>query len=116
MSTAEAAFALWLAKQPAAYVRATDLLQQLHDYASAVLAGEPQEMSLHDSNSTREINGRPIHWKDKAGVVHAAEGNWLTPRDFCLWTVCGSADVPANTGYHPGDGDKVTCEACLSKQ
>jgi hypothetical protein len=77
---------------------------------------EPQEMSLHDSNSTREINGRPIHWKDKAGVVHAAEGNWLTPRDFCLWTVCGSADVPANTGYHPGDGDKVTCEACLSKQ
>ncbi len=61
----------------------------------------------------RKVDGKPVLWTDPAGVTHAAEGNWLTPSDFCLWTVCGSADVPANKGYHPGDGDKVTCQKCL---
>lgn len=65
--------------------------------------------------ATRTVNDKPVLWTDKRGVVHAAEGSWLTPGDFCLWTVCGSADVPANKGYHPGTGDKVTCPDCLTK-
>lgn len=65
--------------------------------------------------TTRKVNDKPVLWTDKGGVTHAAEGDWLTPRDFCLWTVCGSADVPANKGYHPGDGDKVTCTSCATK-
>lgn len=73
-------------------------------------------MGLHDAKATRTVNGKPVMWTDHAGVTHWAEGNWLTPADFCLWTVCGLADVPANHGYHPGPHDKVTCGACLSKQ
>lgn len=65
--------------------------------------------------ATRTVDGKPVYWTDKRGVTHAAEGSWLTREDFCLWTVCGSADVPANTGYHPGNGDKVTCPNCISK-
>lgn len=62
----------------------------------------------------RLVNQKPIFWTDARGVTHAAEGDWLTPRDFFLWTVCGSADVPANKGYHPSDGDRVTCPKCLA--
>lgn len=63
--------------------------------------------------ATRTVDGKPALWTDTKGVTHAAEGDWLTPRDFCLWTVCGSADVPANRGYHPGPGDAVTCPTCI---
>lgn len=60
----------------------------------------------------RKVGGKPVWWTDKNGVTHAAEGDWLTPDDFCLWTVCGSADVPANKGYHPRPDDKMTCAKC----
>lgn len=63
----------------------------------------------------RKIDGKPVHWTDESGITHAAEGDWLTPRDLCLWTVCGSADVPANAGYHPGEGDRVTCPVCVAR-
>jgi hypothetical protein len=62
---------------------------------------------------TRTVNDKPVYWTDKTGVTHAAEGDWLTPEDFCLWTVCGQKDVPANKGYHPQRGDEVTCPACI---
>lgn len=65
--------------------------------------------------TTRTVDDKPVLWTDKNGVTHAAEGDWLTRDDFCLWTVCGSADVPANKGYHPGAGDKVDCHDCLAK-
>ena len=64
---------------------------------------------------TTHRDGRPIHWTDKAGLTHLAEGDWLTPHDFCLWTRCGSADVPAGKGYLPGDNDPVVrCPTCLA--
>lgn len=73
-------------------------------------------MGLYDTTTaTRTVNGKPVVWRDKAGVTHAAEGSWLTREDFCLWTVCGSADVPANKGYHPSTDDKVDCPHCLAK-
>lgn len=62
-----------------------------------------------------EILSRPIQWTDKNGVTHACTGDYLTPNDFCLWTVCGSADVPANKGYRPGNDDHVTCPNCAAK-
>lgn len=61
----------------------------------------------------RLVNNKPMLWVDKAGATHAAEGAWLTPIDFCLWTACESADVPANKGYHPGAGDVITCPKCI---
>jgi hypothetical protein len=66
-------------------------------------------------NAIREVNGRPVYWTDAKGVTHAAEGSWLTRDHFCLWTVCGCADVPANKGYNPGTGDKLTCERCIDQ-
>lgn len=65
--------------------------------------------------TTRTYDGKPIRWADKSGAMHAAEGDWLTREDFCLWTVCGSHDVPANTGFTAGDGDVVTCPHCRDK-
>ena len=62
----------------------------------------------------RKVNGKPVYWIDDNGMTHAAEGDFLTPQDFCLWTVCGSADVPANKGFHPGTGDEITCPKCLA--
>ncbi len=55
-------------------------------------------------------NGHPLIWNG-----HLCEGaNLTTIHDvnFCLWTRCGSADVPANSA-HEGSVDEVTCTACL---
>lgn len=62
-----------------------------------------------------DILSKPIHWIDKSGITHACTGDYLTPEDFCLWTKCEKHDVPADAGYRPGDGDKVTCKNCLRK-
>lgn len=55
------------------------------------------------------IGGRPILWKG-----HLCEGANLTPpRDdnFCLWTRCKAADVPANAA-RAADASDVTCPEC----
>lgn len=54
-------------------------------------------------------NGKEIIWSG-----HLCEGANLTPiRDdnFCLWTRCGSADVPAGQA-HEGDVREVDCPEC----
>ena len=55
-------------------------------------------------------NGREIVWNG-----HLCEGANLTPpRDdnFCLWTRCGCADVPAGKA-HEGSLSEVECPECL---
>ena len=54
--------------------------------------------------------GQEIIWNG-----HLCEGANLTApigRDFCLWTRCGSADVPAGKA-HRGDIKEVSCPQCL---
>lgn len=56
-------------------------------------------------------DGKEIVWNG-----HLCEGANLTGSigdNFCLWTRCGNADVPADRGYE-GDIREVTCPACLS--
>lgn len=57
-------------------------------------------------------NGKPIVWRG-----HACEGGAnLTPgsgENFCLWTRCGSADVPAGAA-HEGTLEEVDCPKCKS--
>lgn len=54
-------------------------------------------------------NGRPIIWNG-----HLCEGASLAmDREFCLWTRCGSHDVPANAA-HVGSQSEVTCTRCKS--
>lgn len=45
---------------------------------------------------------------------HLCEGANLAPPldNFCLWTRCGSADVPGGKA-HEGDIRDVTCPECL---
>lgn len=63
-----------------------------------------------------EILRRPVLWRDKRGVMHAATGDYLTPHDFCLWTKCGKHDVPANAGFRPAPDDVVDCPDCIATQ
>lgn len=54
-------------------------------------------------------NGKPMIWDG-----HLCEGANLTPGtadNFCLWTRCGSADVPAGKA-HEGTISEVTCPKC----
>ena len=54
-------------------------------------------------------HGNPIVWND-----HLCRGANLTPPhddNFCLWTLCGQHDVPANCGEE-GSVDDITCVAC----
>lgn len=56
-------------------------------------------------------HGKPIIWDG-----HACEGANLTPprdENFCLWTRCGSADVPAGAA-HEGSVSEIDCAACKS--
>lgn len=72
---------------------------------------------MSDANTDRRSgslcttsSGREIIWDG-----HLCEGANLTGlRDdnFCLWTRCGSKDVPAGKA-HEGDIKEATCEACL---
>lgn len=55
-------------------------------------------------------HGHEIVWKG-----HLCEGANLTPPNndnFCLWTRCGSADVPADAA-HEGSLREITCGDCL---
>lgn len=61
--------------------------------------------------------GSEIVWEDPDGTVHIANGAQLVPVDadtFCLWTLCGSQDIPANTAYKGSHSD-ATCEKCSQK-
>lgn len=56
-------------------------------------------------------NGKPMIWKG-----HLCEGANLVGGsnvEFCLWTRCGSKDVPANSA-HEGSLSEVTCDRCKS--
>lgn len=64
-------------------------------------------------NTFDTINGRPIFWTDKAGVIHRCEGADVHPGIRLIWTKC-ERDVPANRAFNPGDGDAVTCPECLA--
>ncbi len=57
------------------------------------------------------IGGRPIIWDG-----HLCEGANLTPPNvdnFCLWTRCAAADVPAGAA-HAGGLSEVNCPECLT--
>lgn len=62
----------------------------------------------------REINNRPIWWKDKQDFVHICEGADVHRDVRLFWTLC-ERDVPANTGFHPGLDERVTCATCLQR-
>ena len=65
---------------------------------------------LHGKTCTTS-RGHEIVWNG-----HLCEGANLTPpRDdnFCLWTRCGCADVPADKA-HEGDIREVECPDCLN--
>lgn len=59
----------------------------------------------------RTINDREIWWQDKQGLVHACEGADVHRNVRLFWTLC-ERDVPANTAFHPGSDDKLTCATC----
>lgn len=73
---------------------------------------------MHDATTHRrsgslctKSNGKPIIWKG-----HLCEGANLVGglnEEFCLWTRCGSKDVPANAA-HEGSASDVTCPKCLT--
>lgn len=68
-----------------------------------------------NNDTFREIDGKPIRWTDKTGVVHACEGSDVHPGVRLLWTLC-ERDVPANTAWHPKPGDHFEmCATCLSR-
>jgi len=55
-------------------------------------------------------NGKQMVWNG-----HFCEGANLTPQkneNFCLWTSCGSNDVPADQA-NEGDRQDVVCLECL---
>ncbi len=61
----------------------------------------------------RTSNGKLIIWNG-----HLCEGANLTSpigRDFCLWTICGKFDVPANKA-HEGNFSEIECTTCKEKQ
>lgn len=63
----------------------------------------------------RELAIGQAVWTDSAGVTHWAIGERLVPKDrgtFCVWTGCGSADVPANSAWYKRPEDSVTCPNC----
>lgn len=47
---------------------------------------------------------------DRAGVVHAVDGEHVHPGKTILWTRCGLHDVPDGAALH-NDG-ALTCQAC----
>lgn len=58
----------------------------------------------------RTQNHKPIFWKG-----HLCEGaNIVAPigEEFCLWTLCGDHDVPANAARE-GDVRDVRCSECI---
>lgn len=60
----------------------------------------------------REIDGKPIRWTDKTGLVHIVEGSEVHPGIRLLWTLC-ERDVPADTAWklEPGDHHEI-CITC----
>jgi hypothetical protein len=55
-------------------------------------------------------HGNPMIWRG-----HYCEGANLTTTgdNFCLWTMCGKHDVPANAA-HEGRHREVTCMECAA--
>ena len=66
------------------------------------------------TDTIREINSRPIWWKDKQGFVHSCEGSDLHRDVRVFWTLC-RRDVPANEAFHPGNGETLTCATCIKQ-
>lgn len=60
---------------------------------------------------SRGGHNRPIYWTDRKDVTHICEGADVHRDVRLLWTLC-ERDVPANTAFLPGDGDKPTCPKC----
>lgn len=65
-------------------------------------------------DTIKHINGRPIWWQDGQGTIHVCKGADVHRNVRLFWTLC-EKDVPANTAFHPGDDDRVTCNTCLAK-
>ena len=61
-----------------------------------------------------EAEGKAV-WRDQSGILHLCEGAQLVSSDrgtFCMWTLCGSADVPNEKMWIKRSEDVVDCEAC----
>lgn len=61
---------------------------------------------------TRDMDGRPLRWRDKEGVLHAVE---QAPRSELFsvsawWTRCGHWHIPNTAAW--GACDEPTCSAC----
>ena len=61
---------------------------------------------------TRDMDGRPLRWRDSQGVLHAVE---QTPRSELVgiaswWTRCGVWHIPNGAAW--GDCEEPTCASC----
>lgn len=63
---------------------------------------------------TRDINGRPLRWRDDRGVIHAVE---YTPPSTpggspgAWWTRCGAANISRTEAW--GSPSNLTCLTCI---
>jgi hypothetical protein len=60
------------------------------------------------------VEGRPIHWRDGFGVVHACEVTETTG-GLVAWTMCGK-DVHDTAQHVSNDLDEVTCPRCAQER
>lgn len=51
-----------------------------------------------------------MRWRDRAGILHAAEGAHVHRGVTLLWTRCEAHDVPANIAY--ASAEEPTCPRC----
>jgi hypothetical protein len=61
---------------------------------------------------TRDIDGRPLRWRDQQGVLHAVE---QAPRNelssiASWWTRCGLWHLPNSVAW--GASEEPTCSSC----
>ena len=61
---------------------------------------------------TRDLDGRPLRWRDKAGVLHAVEQAPRTDLSTvpAWWTRCGSWHIPNSVAW--GGSEDLTCPSC----
>ena len=61
---------------------------------------------------TRDIDGRPLRWRDTEGVLHAVEqapGDKLSSIPS-WWTRCGAWHIPNSVAW--GACEEPTCSSC----
>lgn len=63
----------------------------------------------------REVDGRPIRYTDKVGLVHICEGAEVHRGVTLIWTLC-ERDVPANKAWKlDAPSMHEVCMICLKR-